>query len=77
MSLKSVDKGVFDINERDDIFEEFFSLKDLVISFSEVFGSEKPQHIYSGSEKIPFKKRHPVYQAILKKEFAKTIRFQK
>ena len=77
MSSKSVDKGVLDINDSDDIFEEFFSLNDLVISFSEIFGSEKPQHIYIGNEKIPFKKRHPIYQAIFKKEFAKTIRFQK
>ena len=73
MSLKSVDKSVLDINDRDDIFEEFFSLKDLVISFSEIFSSEKPQHIYIGDEKIPFKKRHPVYQAILKKEFAENL----
>ena len=74
MSSKSVDKGVLDIDDRDDIFEEFFSLNDLVISFSEIFGSERPQHIYSGNEKIPFKKRHPIYQAIFKKEFAKNIK---
>ncbi|KKK89650.1 hypothetical protein LCGC14_2730950 [marine sediment metagenome] len=42
MSSKSVDKGVLDINDNDDIFEEFFSLNDLVISFSEIFGSERP-----------------------------------
>ena len=71
MSSKSVNKAVITINDSDDIFEEFFSLNDLVISFLEFFDSEKPQHIYSGNEKIPFKKRHPVYQAIFKKEFAK------
>jgi len=74
MSSKSIDKGVLDINDSANIFEELFSLKDLVISFTEIFGSEKPQYIYIGNEKIPFKKRHPVYQTIFKKEFAENIR---
>ena len=74
MSSKSVDKNALKIQDHEDIIEEFFNLKNLIISFSEIFGYKKEDYIYSGDEKISFEKRHPLYQIILRKEFGESIR---
>jgi len=70
MSSKTVEKKSEDIIEAE-IISEPISLKKIIIPFSE-FG--KSQHyIYLGFEKIPFRERHPIYQKILKNEFADVI----
>jgi hypothetical protein len=47
---------------------EPFQVKNVIIPFSSIFGDQE-RYIYSGEEMIPFKKRHPLYQAILLNEF--------
>lgn len=41
----------------------------IVIPFSKIFKSNKPKDIYSGTEKIPFRKRDLEYKLILRQEF--------
>ena len=65
MSSKSVDKKYHEI-EYD--IRESFQIKNLIIPFSLFFGNQE-SCIYSGEEKIPFKKRHPLYKVILLNEF--------
>lgn len=74
MSSKSIDKNILEIHNKVDRKKKYLSLKDLVVPFSEFGGPSKELFIYFGGEKIPFNERHPVYQAILKNEFAKSIR---
>ncbi|NVM34412.1 MAG: hypothetical protein HWN81_02375 [Candidatus Lokiarchaeota archaeon] len=71
MSSKTLDKK-FEDNIEESIAKQPVNLKEFVIPFSEFIRSEK--YIYFGSEKIPFKERHPVYQVILRNEFAKTMK---
>jgi len=66
MSSKSQDKKLQDIPNYDE--EEHVKLKNLIIPFSKFHKPE--EFIYYGHEKIPFKKRHSDYQAILRHEFA-------
>lgn len=66
MSSKSQDKKLQEIPIYDE--EERLKLKNLIIPFSKF--SRPEEYIYYGHEKIPFKKRHSAYQAILKHEFA-------
>ncbi len=49
-------------------------LSKIVIPFSEVLGNTTVADIYAGHEKIPFKKRYPLYQAIMRQEFASVIK---
>ena len=49
-------------------------LSKIVIPFSEVLGNTTVPDIYAGHEKILFKKRYPLYQAILRQEFADVIK---
>lgn len=65
MSSKTIDKRHHEI-EYD--IEESFQVKNAFIPFSLIFGTQE-KYIYSGEEKIPFKKRHPLYKAILLNEF--------
>jgi len=65
MSSKSVDKKNHEI-EYD--IRESFQIKNLIIPFSLFFGNQE-SYIYSGEEKIPFKKRNPLYKVILLNEF--------
>ncbi len=49
-------------------------LSKIVIPFSEVMGASSAPDVYTGYEKIPFKKRYPLYQTIMRHEFANTMR---
>lgn len=49
-------------------------LSKIVIPFSEVLGFTNVPDIYDGHEKIPFEKRYPFYQTILRREFADAIK---
>jgi hypothetical protein len=65
MSSKSVDEKSVHIE-----FEtkEVFQVKDITIPYSLIFRKQE-SFIYSGEEKISFKKRHPLYKLILLNEF--------
>lgn len=72
MSSKSIDKKFQDITHKDfENLERSLNFNKIIIPFSKFY---KPtQFIYYGHEKIPFKKRHPIYQAILRSEFVDSI----
>lgn len=65
MSSKPVDKKTVHIE-----FEtkEVFQVKDITIPYSLIFRKQE-SFIYSGGEKIPFDKRHPLYKSVLLNEF--------
>ncbi|MBY9016376.1 MAG: hypothetical protein KGD68_11835 [Candidatus Lokiarchaeota archaeon] len=44
-------------------------LSKVIIPFSEVIGTSTVPDIYVGHEKIPFEKRHSLYQTIMRQEF--------
>lgn len=52
-------------------------LSKVIIPFSEVIGASNLPDIYVGHEKIPFEKRYPLYQAIMRQEFANAMRVLK
>ena len=52
-------------------------LSKIVIPFSEVLGTSNVPDVYMGYEKIPFKKRDPLYQTIMRQEFGKVVRVLK
>jgi len=64
-------------NELDKIYDKIleklvdldFDISEVVIPFSEIFQKSSSKDIYSGTEKIPFKKRDKEYKLILKQEF--------
>ncbi len=70
MSSKSSDKDYQKMQVQG--LEEPLKLTPFIIPFSRFSKSEK--FIYYGSEKIPFHERHPVYQSLMKKEFAEGIK---
>ncbi len=70
MSSKSTDKKFQKIPIQD--LEEPLQLNNVIIPFSKFSKSE--EFIYYGHEKIPFQERHPVYQTLLKREFAERIK---
>ncbi len=70
MSSKTLEKKSEDPIEAE-VISEPVSLKKLIIPFSEFGKSER--YIYLGFERIPFRERHPIYQTILKNEFADVI----
>ena len=70
MSSKTSDKKIQEIPVIE--LDAPLSLRDIMIPFSHFSKPEKC--IYYGNEKIPFNQRHPVYQAIFKREFAKDIK---
>ena len=49
-------------------------LSKIIIPFSEVMGISGVPDVYVGHEKIPFEKRDPLYQTIMRQEFAGAIR---
>ena len=65
MSSKSAEKKIEEIPVQD--VDEPLKLKNVIIPFSKFSKTEK--FIYYGHEKIPFHKRHPIFQAILRNEF--------
>ncbi len=46
----------------------------VVVPFSEVLGTSNIPDVYIGHEKIPFEKREPFYQTIMRQEFADATR---
>ncbi len=52
-----------------DTFDSNLNLSKLVIPFSKLCKSYKPEDIYSGIEKIPYDERDPDFKLILKHEF--------
>ncbi len=52
-------------------------LSKIIIPFSEVMGDSHAPDVYAGYEKIPFKKRYPLYQTIMKQEFVNSMRVLK
>lgn len=58
------------------IFDEKFheEISEIVIPFSRLFRNYELPDIYSGKEKIPFKKRDPEYKMILKQEFSNILK---
>jgi len=52
-------------------------LSKIVIPFSEVLGTSNIPDVYIGHEKIPFEKREPLYQTIMRQEFAGALRASK
>ena len=49
-------------------------LSKIVIPFSEVLGTSNIPDVYIGHEKIPFEKRDPLYQTIMRQEFTDALR---
>ena len=52
-------------------------LSKIIIPFSEVLGTSNVPDVYMGYEKIPFEKRDPLYQTIMRQEFSKVARVLK
>ncbi len=74
MSSKSPDKKSLKSPGKDFTFESPLNFRNIVIEFSDFGKSEKYNYIYFGNEKIPFSKRDPTYQAIIRNEFAGVVR---
>jgi len=55
--------------EPEEPIEKNFNIKTVILPFSLMPG-KKDEYIYIGGEKMPFSKRHPVYQEIFLSEFA-------
>ncbi len=49
-------------------------LSKIIIPFSEVLGTSNVPDVYMGYEKIPFEKRDPLYQTIMRQEFGNAMR---
>lgn len=69
MSSQSVNKKHHIITYYDTPKEESINFSNIIIPFSNFGKSKNPSCIYDGNEKIPFRERHSIYQAILKHEF--------
>ena len=54
--------------------EKEFDISPAVIPFSKLFKKSKSNDIYSGTENIPFSKRSPEFQMILRQEFAHALK---
>ena len=52
-------------------------LSKIIIPFSEVIKTSGVPDVYVGREKIPFEKRDPLYQTIMRQEFVDVIRSSK
>ena len=52
--------------------EENFDVKTIILPFSLMSG-KKEEYIYTGGEKLPFRKRHPEYKRLFMSEFAKDL----
>ena len=58
-------QGIFQPTEQ----PHFLDVSRLLTPFTNIGGIEGLRLIYDGTEKIPFKKRHPIYQEIFVDEF--------
>ena len=52
-------------------------LSKIIVPFADVIEISNIPDVYTGCEKIPFDKRYPLYQAIMKQEFADVMRILK
>ena len=52
-------------------------LSKIVVPFSKVLGTSAVPDVYEGYEKIPFEKRDPLYQTIMRQEFGSVMRILK
>jgi hypothetical protein len=52
-------------------------LSKIIVPFADVMGDSNIPDVYAGHEKIPFEKRYPLYQTILRQEFSDAIRVLK
>jgi len=51
-----------------------FNISNSVIGFSNFFKNSRREYIYNGSEKIPFKNRHPIFKSLMTIEFEDAMR---
>lgn len=65
MSSRAIDKKHHEI---EDNIRDSFQVKNIIIPFSFFFRTHE-SYIYSGEEKIPFRKRHPLYKIVMLNEF--------
>lgn len=49
-------------------------LSKIIVPFSKVLRTSNVPDVYVGYEKIPFEKRDPLYQTIMRQEFADALR---
>lgn len=69
MSSQSIENKVVIFPYYDTYKGDSINFKKIIIPFSDFGRSKNPSYIYMGIEKISFKERHPVYQAIFLNEF--------
>ncbi len=67
MSSTSIDKKFQEALDQEIELEEPFNFKKIIVPFSKF--CKPTEYIYYGHENIPFKKRHHLYQTILRNEF--------
>jgi len=60
-------------NSYDEISEIDYNISEIVIPFSRLFRNYESTDVYSGKEKVPFKKRDPEYKIILMQEFSNIL----
>ena len=65
-----VEKKSYIVPIYDIIKEETLNLNKIIIPFSNFGESRGPIYIYNGNENIPFRKRHLIYQTLLRNEFS-------
>jgi hypothetical protein len=73
MSSKSEGKNYEKVAIKEIETEERIDFSKIVIPFSKIGRMKNPSYIYYGFEKIPFNKRHPLFQTVLRNEFTDTI----
>ena len=49
-------------------------LSNIIVPFTEILRNSIVPDVYTGYEKIPFEKRYPLYQTIMKNEFSDAMR---
>jgi len=69
MSSKIIDTKYYEI---DDTLGNPFQVKNIIVPFTSFFGIRE-KFIYTGEEKIPFQKRHPLYKSIMLDEFREEL----
>jgi hypothetical protein len=70
MSLKSIGKKYSSSNKQAISKTEPIIFPEIIIPFSEFGKSKNNPDLYDSSEKIPFNRKDPIFQAIFKNEFA-------
>jgi len=51
-----------------------FNISNSVINFSNFIKNPRREYLYNGSEKIPFRKRHPIFKSLMTIEFEDVMR---